>query len=79
MFLSTSLSTTSLNFFKYTEKVFSLPTSKSFTFVFKVFKLDGTLTSLLISTLSTSALKAIKSFLATKSDVSTHVAWSNSF
>ena len=29
--------------------------------------------------LSTSAFKAIKSFLAAKADVSTSVAWSNSF
>ena len=41
-------------------------------------KLVGTLTNLLISSLSTSAFKAIKSFLATKSDVSTPVACFNS-
>ena len=50
-----------------------LPTSKSFTFVFKLFKLVRTLTNLAMSSLS------IKSFLAAKSDVSTPVACSNSF
>ena len=37
--LTTSLSTTSLNLFKATGTVFNLPTSKSFTFVFKLFKI----------------------------------------
>ena len=66
LFLTTSLSTTSLNFFKSTGKVFNLPTSKSSTFVFKLFKLVGTLVSLLMSSLSTLAFNAIKSFLAAK-------------
>ena len=56
-----------------------LPTSKSSTFVFKLLKLVRILTSLAMSNLSTSAFKAVKSFLAAKSDVSTPVAWSNSF
>ena len=32
-----------------------------------------------MSSFSTSAFKAGKPFLAAKSDISTHVAWSNSF
>ena len=80
MFLTTSLSTRSLIFFKSTGTAFNLPTtSKSSTFVFKLFELVGTLTNLLMSSLSTSAFNAIKSFLAAKSDVSIPVAWSNSF
>ena len=43
---------------------------KSSTFVLKLFKLVETLVSLVIFSLSTSALKAIRSFLAAKSDVS---------
>ena len=79
VFLTTSLSTASLKFFKSTGTVFSLPTSKSPTFVFILFKIVGTLTSLLISSLLTSAFKEMKSFLAAKSDLSTPVAYSNSF
>ena len=71
VFLTTSLSTTSLNFFKSTGTVFHLPTSKLSTFVFK---LIGRLINLLMPNLSTSAFKAIKSFLAAKSGVSTTVA-----
>ena len=37
--LTTSLSTTSLGFFKSTGTVFNLPKSKSVSFVFKLFKL----------------------------------------
>ena len=55
LFLATLLSTTSLNFFKSTETVFTLPTSKSFAFPFKSFKPVGTLTILLISRFSASA------------------------
>ena len=77
--LTTSFFTTSLNFPKSTGTVFNSPTFKSFTFLFKLFKLVGTLINLLISSLSTSAFKAIKSFLASKSDVSTPVAYSKSF
>ena len=44
LFLTTSLSTTSLNFFKSTGRVFNLPSSESSTLVFKLFKLVGTLT-----------------------------------
>ena len=79
MFLTNSLSTRSLNLFKSTGTVFSLPTAKSSTFVFKLFTLVGTLVSLLMSSLSTSAFKARKSLLAAKSDVSKPVACSNSF
>ena len=63
-FYTTSSSTTSLNFFKSTGTVFNLPASKLATFVFELFPLFGTLTSLLMSSLSTSAYKTIKSFLA---------------
>ena len=73
MFITTSLSFTSLNFFK------STGTPKSSTSVFKLFKLVGTLTNLLMSSLSTSAFEVTKSFLAAKSDVSTPAACSNSF
>ena len=69
-FLTTSLSTTSLYFFKSTGTVFNLPTSESATLLFKLFKLVGTLTNLLMSSFSTSTFKGIKSFLAAKSDVS---------
>ena len=79
VFLTTSLSTTSLSFFKPTRTVLNLPTSKSSTFVFKIFKLVETLTSSLMSSLLTSALKSVKSFLAAKSDLSMPVARSNSF
>ena len=79
MFLTTSLSTISLNFFKSTGTVFSLPTSRSSTSVFKLFRLVGTLVSLLMSSLSTSAFKVVKSFLPAKLEVSMPVAFSNSF
>ena len=67
--VSTSLSTTSLNFLKSTGTFYNLPTYESSTFVFKLFKLVETLTSLLMSSLSASAFKAINSFLAAKSNV----------
>ena len=57
LFFITSLSTASLNFFKSTGTVFNLPTSKSSTFALILLELVGTLVSLLISSLSTSALK----------------------
>ena len=69
----------SLNFVKSTETVFNLATSKSYIFVFKLFKLLVTLINLVMSSLRTSAFKLRKSFLAAKSDVSTPIAWSNSF
>ena len=46
VFLTTSLSTTSLNFFKSTGTVFNLPRSKSSTFVFRLFRVVGTLVGL---------------------------------
>ena len=64
VFLTTCLSTASLYFFKSTERFSNLPTSKSSNFVFKLIKLVGTLDSLLMSSLSTSDFKGIKSFLA---------------
>ena len=73
VFLTTSLSTTSL-VFKSIGTVFNLPTSKSSTFVSELLKLVGTLTSLAISNLSSSAFKPKKSFLPAKSDISTPVA-----
>ena len=51
VFLTTSLSTISLNFFTSTGLIFSLSTSKSFTFVFNSFKSVGTLTGSLMSSL----------------------------
>ena len=69
MFLTTSLSTTLLNVFKSKATVFHLPTSKSFTFVFKLFKLVGILANLLMASWTTSTFKAMKSFLVAKSDV----------
>ena len=77
--LTTSLSTTSFNFFKSIRTVFNSQFSISSTFVFKLFKLVRTLTNLAMPNLSTSAFKAIKSFLAAKSDVPTPVASYNSF
>ena len=69
----------SLIFFNSTGTVFNLRTSKSSTFVFTLFKMAGTLTNLEMFSLSTSAFKVIKSFLAATSHVSTPVAWFNSF
>ena len=63
VFLTTSLSTTSLTFFKFTGITSDLPISKSSTFVFKWLKLVGTLTKLLMSSLLTSAFKKVKNFL----------------
>ena len=74
MFLATSLSTTSLNFFTSTGTVFNLPASKSSTFVFELFKLRRILAGLFTSSLSTSAFKAIKYCLAAKPDASLPVA-----
>ena len=72
VFLTTSLSTTFI-FLKSTGTVFTLPASKSSTFVFKLFNLAGTLTSLGMS-LSTSIFKSINFLLAAKSDVSMPVS-----
>ena len=63
-FLTTCLSTTSYSFFKSTGTVFYLLTSK-------LFKLLGTLTKLLMSSMSTSTFKVI--------NLSTPVACSNYF
>ena len=79
MFLTTCLSTTSLIFFKSTTTVSNLATSKSSTFIFKLFELVWILTNLTLSRLSISDLKGIKSHLAAKSDVSTRAALFNSF
>ena len=70
VFLSTSLSTTSLH--QTIGTVF-----KSSNFVFKLCKQVETLTNLSISSLLTSTLKARKSFLAAKVDVSMPAACSN--
>ena len=48
LILTTSLAITSL-IFLYSETVFNLPTSKSYTFGFELFKPIETLTSLLMS------------------------------
>ena len=61
------------------QEVFNLPASKLSTFVFKLYKLVGTLVILVMPILLTSAFKGIKSFLAAKSDTSVPVACSNSF
>ena len=67
------------NIFKSTRKIFNLSTSKSSTFLFKLLKPCRTLTNLLMSSLSISAFKAITSLSAAKLDVSTPVAFFNSF
>ena len=72
MFLTSSVSTTSPNFF-------NLPISKSYTFVFKLLKLVRTLPSLLMSSLLTSAFETMKYFLTAKSDVSMPLTSFNSF
>ena len=69
----------SLSFFEFTRTVLNLSASKSFTFIFELFKQLGTLTNLLISTFSTSAFKVIKSLLTAKLDLSILEASSNSF
>ena len=79
VFFTTWFSTKWFNFFKSIEKMFNLPASKSSSFVFKLFKLVGTSINLLMSSLSTSAFKATKTFLADKLDVPTLVACSSSF
>ena len=78
VFLTTSLSTASLNFFKYKGTI-HLPTSKLSAFAFKLSKEVGALTNLLMSSLSTSTFKAVKSFLAAKSDAPAPIACSNFF
>ena len=62
IFLTTSSSTTTLNFSRSAGEVYHLPTSKLSSFILKLFKLVVTLTSLLKFSLSTSAFKEIKSF-----------------
>ena len=74
VFLTTLLSTASLNFYNSIGTVFNIPTSKLSTFVFKVFKLVETLSIFLRPSMSTSTFKTIKSFLEVKADVSTNVA-----
>ena len=80
-FSTTSLSITSLNFFKSLGTVSNFPTSNLSAFLSKSksFKPVETLTHLLMSSLPTSPFKAIKCFLAAKSDVSVPVAFPNSF
>ena len=72
-FLTASLSTTSLVFFKSAGTLFYLPTSNSSIIAFKLINLVGELASFLMSNLSISAFKP------SKSDGSAPVAWSNSF
>ena len=65
VFLTTSLSTILLNFYKSTGTGFNLSTSNLSTLFFKVFNLLGTFYNLSISNLSTSDFKLAKlSFLA---------------
>ena len=56
-----------------------MATSELSTSVFKLFKLVGTLVSLLMSSLSTSAFNSITYLLAATSDLSMPVTCSNSF
>ena len=79
LLLTTSLSYTSPDFFKSAGTVLNLPTSKSSSFVSKLFKLVGKLVSLLMSSLPTSAFKAIKHFLEAKSDLTMPLVCSNYF
>ena len=62
VFSITSLFTEWLNFLKHIRTICNSPTSKTSTFVFQLFKLVGTLTNLLMSSLSVSAFNAIKHF-----------------
>ena len=75
VFLTTSLLSVSLEFFRSTGTAFCWPTPKSSIFVFKLFELVGTEINLLMPCLSTSAFKATKSFLAAKLDLLTPVAF----
>ena len=68
-FFATSFFTKSSSF-KFEQTVFNLTTFKSSTFGFKLFRLVGTLTYLLIPSLSASVFKRIRSCLAAKLDVS---------
>ena len=62
VFFATSFFTTTFNFFKSIGTASYSSTSKSSTFVSKLFKIVWTLTNLLTSSLSTSVFKAIKFF-----------------
>ena len=77
VFLTTCLCTTSPNFVKCTRIAFNLPISKLSPFVFKLFKPVAKLTNLSMSSCSTSAFKAAKSFSVAKLDVYIPVACSN--
>ena len=79
VFLTTSLSTPPLHFLRSTGTVFNSRTSKSSTFVFRLFRLVERLVGSSMSSLSTSASKAIKPFLAAKLDALMLVACYNSF
>ena len=68
--MTISLLTASLNFFKSKGRVFNLPTSRSSFFVFILFEPGGTLSNLLISSLSSSTpLLQRKLLLVAKLDV----------
>ena len=69
--LTTSLCTTSLNFFKSTAEGANLSVSNLSTLLFKLFKAVGTFSNLLISNLSISDFKLAKSVFLVNSDVST--------
>ena len=71
VFLTTWLSTTSLNFFNFIVTVFHSSRLKLSTSIVRLFKLDGTLISLAMFSLSTSVSTAINPFLAAESEIST--------
>ena len=74
-----SLATASLNFFRSAEQFSIYQHLNHLLLFYKCFKLVATTVSLLMSSLSASAFKAIKPFLAAKADVSMPVACCNSF
>ena len=78
-FFTYSLLTKSLTFFKSIATVFNLTTYKTSTCFKNQFKSIRTTTTLIISSLSVSAVSATKFLLAIKLDLSTLVASSYSF
>ena len=79
MLIASFLFTKSLNFYGSIGTVFKLQTFWLSAFLFKSFKAAGTLTNLLISNLSASAFKAIKSLLPAKLNIVTPVTSFDSF
>ena len=75
VFLTTSLSTTTLNFFKSTGIGFNLPTFTLATLLFKLFEALGTIFNSSISNSSTSDFKLDKSYFLENFDVSRPAAF----